>query len=99
MEYWKGTMNWPLHKDWKCEVCGENHGLEWGLVHAECRCNKCHTPYMMRARDEKRTILTIPCLYLKEEWIQPVKDGWVVYQRFIEELISEGLIKPLEVPA
>ena len=26
MEFWKGRMDWPLEVNWRCEVCGVNHG-------------------------------------------------------------------------
>ncbi len=48
MDYWRGQMDLRLDADWKCEICGENIGLEWGLIHSECRCNSCHSIYWMR---------------------------------------------------
>lgn len=48
MEYWRGIMDWPLDPDWTCELCGQNHGLTWGFVNGQCRCNNCHTHYYMR---------------------------------------------------
>ena len=96
MEYWRGTMNWPMDRDWKCEVCDQHTGLEWGFTHAQCRCNHCHAIYSMRATDEARTILTTPRMTMKEEWLQPILDGWANHQRFIEDLIEEGLIVPEE---
>lgn len=96
MEYWRGIMNWPIEAEWKCEVCEQHAGLEWGFVHAECRCNHCHAVYMMRAKDETRTILTIPRMNMRQEWMQPILDGWAEHRRFIDDLIDEGLIAPVE---
>ena len=86
MEYWRGQMDWPLERAWKCETCGENHGLEWGLVHAQCRCNKCHTQYYMRADDEERTILTNPKCMLKDEYKEPARQAFMAYNIPIDEL-------------
>jgi len=77
MQYWQGRMDWSLDKDWVCETCGHNAGLEWGLVNGECRCNNCHTQYMMRVG---KTILTIPRCMLKEEYKQPIKQAYAKYQ-------------------
>ena len=66
MEYWQGYMNWPLQKDWKCEICGKR-GLIWGLAHAQCRCDNCHTEYYMRDND-KDTTLDVPKCMLKPEY-------------------------------
>jgi len=78
MEYWKGYMDWPLKKGWVCETCNENKGLTWGLIHAECRCNQCHTQYYMRDKNQKA--VEIPISLLKEEYKAPAKAGWKVYQ-------------------
>jgi hypothetical protein len=77
MNYWQGSMNWPLDKDWKCETCGANMGLEWGLVHAQCRCNQCHTEYFMRDGDDK--IVTTPICTLKPEYKEPARQIWLKY--------------------
>ena len=86
MEYWEGQMNWPLDKDWVCLTCGQNGGLEWGIVHAQCRCYICHTEYSMRADDEKRTILTTPKCRLKNEYREPIKKAYAKYQVTINEM-------------
>jgi trehalose-6-phosphate synthase len=83
MDYWKGQMDWPLDKGWKCETCGVNEGLEWGLVHAQCRCNKCHTEYYMR--DENDKIVTTPICTLKREYKEPAKRLWEKYHIPIDE--------------
>ena len=91
MEYWRGGMDWPLDGDWKCETCGRNVGLEWGMVHAQCRCNDCHTQYYMRADNEERTILKTPKCMLKDEYKTPLKDAWGKYGIPIDELSDEQI--------
>lgn len=69
MEYWQGQMDWPLDLDWRCEICESNSGLEWGLVHAECRCNACHSPYWMRDYSKTdKPVVTRPISGIKEEY-------------------------------
>lgn len=82
MEYWEGYMNWPLIDGWKCQTCGTNAGLTWGFVHAECRCNKCHTGYYMRA-DGKVT--DTPVCLLKSEYREPARIGYDIYNIPISE--------------
>jgi len=89
MNYWRGMMDWFVDKEWICETCGQNVGLEWGLVHGQCRCNDCHTQYQMRANDKDRTILTIPKCLLKEEYKIPAKQAWEKYHIPINELTGE----------
>ena len=89
MEYWRGMMDWPIDKDWVCETCGQTVGLEWGMVHAECRCNSCHTLYYMRAGDKSRTILTKPLCILKEEYKEPAIKAWGKYHIPVDELTGE----------
>jgi len=89
MEYWRGVMDWPLDKDWRCETCGQNVGLEWGMVHAQCRCNDCHTEYYMRDDDEQRTILVTPKCMMKNEYKEPARLAWARYQISIDELSDE----------
>ena len=84
-------MDWPLDKDWICETCGGRHGLEWGMVHAQCRCNQCHTQYSMRANDEDRTILTTPRCLLKDEYKEPLKQAWQELHIPINEITKEQL--------
>lgn len=86
MEYWQGLMNWPIDRKWKCETCGTNTGLEWGLVHARCRCNQCHTQYHMR--DDKE-ILTWPKCMLKDEYKEPAKLAWERFATPVDELTDE----------
>ena len=83
MNYWRGYMNWPLAEYWKCETCGENEGLTWGLVHAQARCNVCHTEYRMRVDDG--TITDKPVCRLKDEYKEPAKKGWTMYHIPISE--------------
>ena len=98
MNYWQGFMNWPIERDWKCETCGQNVGLEWGLVHAQCRCNECHSVYYMRNDDEERTLRTVPFSMLKDEYKEPMKKGYEKYGVPIDELtddqIDEFMVSP-----
>ena len=91
MEYWQGYMNWPLDRDWVCETCGRDAGLEWGIVHAQCRCNDCNTENTMRADDEPRTILITPRCRLKDEYREPIKQVFAKYQVPIDEM-TDGMI-------
>ncbi len=76
MEYWRGEMDWPLDTDWKCEICGTNSGLEWGLIHAQCRCNSCHSPYWMRdASKPDEPIVTRPISGIKDEYKEPIRQA------------------------
>lgn len=74
MEYWRGLMNWPIDSKWKCEICEKYEGLTWGLVHAQCRCNVCHTQYGMRDKDGK--VVTFPICQLKPEYHKAFKIIW-----------------------
>ena len=87
MKYWQGYMNWSLNPNWKCEICGENQGLTWGLVHAQCRCNVCHTQYRMR--DEKDEVVKKPICQLKPKYYDAFKLIWEVYKQQIEEVSDE----------
>ena len=89
MEYWQGGMDWAIDSGWTCDTCGENIGLEWGMVHAQCRCNRCHTQYTMRADDAERTILTTPKCMLKDEYREPIKQVWQKYQVTMSEMTDE----------
>ena len=73
MDYWSGYMNWPLAADWKCEFCG-HRGLTWGMIHAECRCAKCHMVYKMR--DEEGEVIDMPQCRLKDEYHEAFKAIW-----------------------
>lgn len=76
MNFWEGYMNWKLVDGWKCQTCGSND-LIWGLVHAQCRCNVCHTQYYMR--DDNGNITDNPICLLKDEYKEPAKIGWNKY--------------------
>lgn len=86
MEYWRGIMDWPLDKKWKCSTCNGNYGLEWGFVHTQCRCNNCHTQFTMRADDEDRTVLTNPKCQLKDEYKKPAQIAYAKHHIPLEEL-------------
>ena len=94
IEYWRGYMNWTLDIDWKCEICGENKGLEWGMVHAQCRCNVCHTEYRMR--DEEDKIVSKPIVQWKAEYCEAIKAVWQKLHKPFDEIPSEGLQKLIE---
>lgn len=94
MNYWESPMNWPLARGWECETCGHcpvgidgigllYSGLTWGLIHAQCRCNQCHTKYRMR--NEEDNVVTVPICQLKEEYKERAKKGWQQYQKPIDE--------------
>jgi len=83
MEYWSGYMDWPLDSDWRCEICG-GRSMTWGFVHAQCRCNNCHTQYMMR--DAKRQRVTVPISMLKPEYKAPAKSAWAALRIPVDEL-------------
>lgn len=86
MKYWQGCMNWFLDKDWVCETCGERVGLTWGMTHAECRCDKCHTIYTMRNWEEDGDpIVSVPICRLKYEYREPAKAGWELWHTPILE--------------
>ena len=87
MNYWEGYMNWPLDVDWKCKICDKNQGLEWGLIHAQCRCDVCHTQYRMR--DEKDNVVSLPICQLKPEYFEAAKEGFAILQKPIDEFTDE----------
>lgn len=82
MEYWRGHMNWAVDRDWMCEICGDPEkrdklwtpGMTWGMIHAECRCNRCHAVYRMRDKDG--VMITRPKLMIKEAYVDPFKKMW-----------------------
>ena len=86
MEYWRGVMNWPVIRDWKCEICGEQHMI-WGLPHALCRCNTCHTQYRMRDKEGNKVIT--PICQLKPEYCGPAKMGYKRYAAPIDEFTDK----------
>ena len=85
-------MNWPLDKDWKCEICG-SRSLTWGLYHAKCRCDKCHTNYYMRNDDSEQTVRTIPKCLIKKEFYEPAKKWWDETHKPITEADIEDWIR------
>jgi hypothetical protein len=86
MEYWRGWMNWPLAKNWTCPTCG-NCILVWGFIHAQCRCDTCHTQFMMR--DENKKIVTVPICLLKEEYKEPAKAAFEYFKKPIDKLYDD----------
>jgi hypothetical protein len=85
MEYWKGFMSWPLKADWKCEICGKR-SLTWGFINGQCRCDFCHTQYLMRIGDE---IKTAPQIQLKPEYKTPITEGYNKYKTPYDEWTEE----------
>ena len=87
MDNWYGTMDWRLSPEWKCETCGLRAGLTWGIQHARCRCNACHTQYYMR--DENKEVTDTPVLLLQEQYKEPARVGWEKYNEPISEWTDE----------
>lgn len=58
--------------------------LTWGLVHATCRCNRCHTPYRMRGDDDKP--ITTPICSVKPEYREAAKWAWKEWEQPVDEL-------------
>ena len=86
MEYWRGYMDWSLDENWKCEICS-NIALIWGFVHAQCRCDYCHTQYRMRDNDDK--VVTKPICQLKPEYYEAFKILWEKDHRPVDEISIE----------
>ena len=96
--YWKGMMNWPIEVDAICATCGTEFvsraapglvfsvALTWGLVHGECRCNVCHTPYSMRPSE---AIVTTPWLLIKEEYRAAAHKLWETHHTPIDEWTND----------
>lgn len=82
MEEWRGYMNWPLNPDWKCQTCG-GRSLIWGMQHAACRCDTCHTEYYMR--DARKNIIDTPICMLKDEYLVPAMIGYAKFHKPISE--------------
>ena len=83
-------MDWPLDPNWKCETCGGNYALIWGLVHGECRCSLCHAEYTMRDwSKEGNPTVTTPISKLKEEYKAPAKLAWERFHIPEDELTDE----------
>jgi hypothetical protein len=87
MQYWRGFMNWPLDRDWKCPTCGERV-LIWGFIHAQCRCDVCHTEFHMRDL-ETNDVVNIPILMLKKEYQEPAKLGYEHLKKPISEFSDD----------
>jgi len=97
MQYWKEFMNWPLDHDWVCETCNHYQGMTWGLIHAECRCDKCHTVYTMRDyKKEGDPIVDIPISKLKEEYKAPAKWLWENLSLGIDEATDDEWDQAIE---
>lgn len=74
MSYWRGTVNRPIVKGWKCKICDEDSSwLVWGLFNGECRCERCHHVYTMRQNND---ILTTPLSLLREDYEKAAYFGW-----------------------
>ena len=71
---WRGAVYWPVLADWVCEICGEYHGLTWGFVYGDCRCNQCHAFYSML--DTSKNISMTPRFILKPKYRVGAKDRW-----------------------
>lgn len=88
MNYWQEYMNWPLAPNWYCEICGNTSGfLEWGMSHALCRCNICHTQYRMK--DENDRIVDVPICQLKPEYYEAWKKLWNDLHKPIEQITDK----------
>ncbi len=106
MQYWRGSMNWPLDIHWTCEICGTgpfmlaglmaNSNLTWGFIHAQCRCDTCHTEYWMRDSDQQ--IVATPICGLKDKYKEPARILWErdkipiddITRRFVLMLLALG---------
>ena len=89
MNYWSGAMNWPVDAEWKCVTCGYDASwLIWGLQHAHCRCNHCHTEYFMR--DDGGNVVINPICLLKEEYKAPAKAGFEHFKTRISEFDDDA---------
>lgn len=88
MEYWKGGMDWYTEPEWTCWACGADAmWLEWGLIHAECRCSRCGVHYFMR--DDSGKAVTTPIVMTKEEYIDPFKKIWAKHRKHIDTVSNE----------
>ena len=98
MNTWRGIMDWPMDTSWECSTCNSkpividgigflDGVLTWGIAHATCRCNKCHTQYRMRNTDGN--VVTTPILQLKLEYQEAAKLAWEKYETPIDEITKE----------
>ncbi len=87
MNYWEGYMDWPLDKEWRCEICG-GRALTWGIVHAMCRCDRCHVHYMMRDKG-KDEVITVPRSIIKPEYGEAFKTIFRETSKRLEDVADE----------
>jgi len=85
MEYWHGYMNAPLNKDWICPICS-NRVLVWGFINGQCRCDICHTEFMMR---DGTKVVDIPIWLIKDVYKEPAKAGYQYFKKPISEFSDE----------
>ena len=90
MEEWRGEMDWPRDANWRCEIC-DGVWLIWGFVHAQCRCQTCHTQYRMR--DEKGERVIRPICQLRPEYYEVAKTAWQKDHKPIDEYTHSEWIK------
>lgn len=93
MILWRGRMNWPLDGTWRCQTC-EHVGLTWGFIHAQCRCDKCHTEYRMR--DPTGHVVNRPICQLLPRYKQPARLAWKALNKPIDDLTNEDWEKFLQ---
>ena len=82
MDYWRGTMNWIIDSDWKCQTCG-NTSLTWGFINGQCRCDTCHTEYFMRENNGEAVF--VPICQLMPEYVVAARAGWQLYHKPIDD--------------
>ncbi len=58
--------------------------LTWGIVHATCRCDRCHTQYRMRNEDQEA--VATPICQLKPEYQEAGKWAWEKWGEPLDEL-------------
>lgn len=91
-QFW-GVMDWPLSPSWKCIVCGKRR-LLWGILHAHCCCQTCHTEYDMRDYSQPgNRVVDTPITSLKDEFLQPAKLAWANWHKPLDELSLEQWAK------
>jgi hypothetical protein len=73
-EFCGNTGSYSLANDKEPNIKYVVGALEWGLVHATCRCTRCHVPYRMRDGEQK--IVTTPLHMIKVEYARAVKILW-----------------------